>query len=130
MSERILAASVFLWAPEVSGGKVTSVELGRLELLVVLQQLVGVLVEQTLDLREVVALGELDGDVPVVEQHGAVDGLLDLADPFVAVDGALAQADELELLGQLQEELVVALSLNCGMNSTSGMILTTFSNPS
>ena len=59
------------------------------------------------------ALGQFDRDVPVVEQHGAVDGLLDLADPFVAVDGALAQADELELLGELQEELVVALLLYC-----------------
>lgn len=114
MSERILAASVFLCAPEVRRGlKFTSVELGRLELLVVLQELVGVLVEQTLDLREVVALGQFDRDVPVVEQHGAVDGLLDFADPFVAVDGALAQADELELLGELQEELVVALMLYC-----------------
>jgi hypothetical protein len=45
-------------------------------------------------------LGQLHGDIPVVEQDGTVHGLLNFIDTLIAVDGTLTQPDQLELLGQ------------------------------
>jgi hypothetical protein len=54
-------------------------------------------------------LGQLHGDIPVVEQDGTVHGLLNFIDPLIAVDGTLTQPDQLELLGQDLKQLIIPL---------------------
>lgn len=79
-------------------------KLDGLHFLVLLDQMGGVALEQLLDLQEVVLLCQLDGLVPLVEEHAAVDGFLDVAELHVALDGRLAQAEGGKLLRQLLQE--------------------------
>jgi len=82
------------------------VELGGLELAFALHELVGLRDQQPLDLDEAKLVGELDREVPVVEEHAAVDGQLDLIVLQVALDGILAEAVLLEDLADLEQQWV------------------------
>ena len=55
-----------------------AVELDRFDRLVLVEQVLGVLGEQRVDLAQVVLLGEFDGAMPLVELHTRVHCLLDL----------------------------------------------------
>jgi len=55
-----------------------AVELDGVDHLVLLQQMLGVLGEQGVDLADVVGLGQVDGHVPLVQVHTAVNGRLDV----------------------------------------------------
>lgn len=69
-----------------------SVELDCLHLLILFNEMVGIALEELLNLNEVMLLGQLDGLVPLVEQDAAVDGLLDIACLDVALDSQLHNA--------------------------------------
>ena len=53
-----------------------AVQFDRLEVLLLVEEVAGVLGQEALDLGEVVLLGERDRLVPLVEQHTAVDRFL------------------------------------------------------
>lgn len=74
-----------------------SVQFDRFHLLILFNQVHGVLIEQLLDLNEAVLFGKINGQVPLVEQDAAIDGFLGIAELGVGVDSLLAKAHRLEL---------------------------------
>mmetsp|Transcript_16165 Transcript_16165/g.40248 ORF Transcript_16165/g.40248 Transcript_16165/m.40248 type:complete len:1228 (-) Transcript_16165:317-4000(-) len=81
-----------------------AVQLNRLQELLLLQQVVGVLGQQRLDLREVVRLRQRHRLVPLVEQVAAVDGLLGVAALEEGGHALVAQPHALELLADGKQQ--------------------------
>ena len=55
--------------------------------------MVGVSLQQLLDLQEVVLLGKLNSLVPLIQQDTAVDSLFDIASLNEALNGQLGDAE-------------------------------------
>jgi hypothetical protein len=70
-----------------------AVEFDCLHFLVLLYQVVGVSLQQLLDLQEVVLLGKLHSLIPLIEEDAAVDGLFDIASLDEALHGQLGDAE-------------------------------------
>mmetsp|Transcript_129047 Transcript_129047/g.373396 ORF Transcript_129047/g.373396 Transcript_129047/m.373396 type:complete len:436 (+) Transcript_129047:340-1647(+) len=80
------------------------VQLHRLDLLVLIQQVLRVLCQQTFDSLEVVLLREVHGRVPLVEHDASVDRRLHVPVPHERRDGLLAQAHQAELVADVLEQ--------------------------
>mmetsp|Transcript_25500 Transcript_25500/g.48225 ORF Transcript_25500/g.48225 Transcript_25500/m.48225 type:complete len:479 (-) Transcript_25500:1812-3248(-) len=80
-----------------------AVELNRLQRLLLLEEVVGVLAQHTLNLLKVVALGELHSLVPLVEQNAAVHRRLDVRALQEALHRLLAQPHGEKLLPDVAE---------------------------
>lgn len=70
-----------------------AVEFDCLHFLVLLYQVIGVSLQQLLDLQEVVLLGKLNSLVPLIQQDTAVDSLFDIASLNEALNGQLRDAE-------------------------------------
>lgn len=77
-----------------------AVELDCLHLLVLFDEVVGIALEELLNLNEVMLLSQLNGLVPLVEQDATVDGLLDIACLYVALDSQLHNTERDKLVGK------------------------------
>ena len=85
-----------------------SVELDCFQLFSLVKQMPRVFRKQILNLLEIVLLGQLDGFIPLVEQHAAIDPLFDVAASDVGLNCRIADADVLKLIPK-QNELFGAL---------------------
>ena len=70
-----------------------AVEFDCLHFLVLLYQVIGVSLQQLLDLQEVVLLGKLNSLVPLIQQDTAVDSLFDIASLNEALHGQFGDAE-------------------------------------
>mmetsp|Transcript_4274 Transcript_4274/g.11789 ORF Transcript_4274/g.11789 Transcript_4274/m.11789 type:complete len:663 (-) Transcript_4274:283-2271(-) len=81
-----------------------AVQLHCLDLLVLVEQMLGVLGQQTLDLLEILLLRQVHGKIPLVEHHARVHRGLHVAVPQEGLHRLLAEPDGGKLVAHIHEQ--------------------------